>query len=283
MSIEEARKVLKAASSLPRFVIDDAVLTLLATDQAMMSISDMLTCGMLHLPYYKCLVEFKINDVVYNVLLSEDKLADGRTGWSASVFGYRGSSLRDDAALLFPGKICLSVEQPDEAPKDTDVGAPRFPEMLYSIEAEDFMKDIPALEAMMEDSHPLAFNRSLTAFLAAMLLPRTIGLKQEARSVKKNFNRSRCARGKSEIPAYTLIGLASYVDANGNTNSIATKGNVVVHLRRAHKKRVVVGVGRLGREWRFLQAQVVGFLPDGRKPTLPEMLATRAARPYVLK
>ena len=276
-------KLLAEASSLPRFVVEDEVVALVATDQAMMSVSDMLTCGLLYLPYSRCLVEFGTNGVCYSVLLSEDRLADGRTAWSSSVFGYRGTSLKDDAALLFPGRICLSVEQTEETPTDTDVGTPRYPKMTYSVEAERFMRDVPTLETLMEDSHPLAFDRSLTAFLAAMLLPRTIGLKQEAKSVKVGLNRSRRAKGKCEIPAYTLIGLASFVDAEGITKGVAGREKVSVHLRRAHKKRVAVGVGRSGREWRFLPAQVVGYLPDGRKPTLPEMLATRAARPYVLK
>lgn len=283
ISFSEAEKLLVEASSLPRFVVEDDAVALLATNQAILSVSDMLTCGLLHLPYSRCLVEFRANDVSYSVLLSEDSLADGRTAWSASVFGYRGPSLKDDAALFFPGRICLSVEQPDEAPMDTDVGEPRFPEMSYSVEAERFMRDVPALKTLMEDCHPLAFNRGLTAFLAAVLLPRTIGLKQEARSVKASLNRSRYAKGKSEIPSYTLVGLASFVDANGSKKGLAGKENVSVHLRRAHKKRVAVGVGRSGREWRFLPAQVVGYLPDGRKPTFSEMLATRAAKPYILK
>ncbi len=269
---------------IPRFVVDPAVMGLLATDQAMMSIGDMLACGVLQLPFPACVVEFPANLATYSVLIRVAERPSGRTCWLCSALAYRGKDEGEDYAIAFPCSVEFYVELPPGALEDTENLAPPQPDLQYEVRAERFLiSDATAAATMLDDARPLALQRCFAAYLAAMLLPQTVGLKRELATVKPSFNRSRAIKGRSPVPVHTVIKLGRYGTADGASKAIGEGAGVEVHLRRAHKRRVVYGPGRADRAWRFFPAQVVGYLPDGRKPSLPEMLATRATKPYVLK
>lgn len=270
-----------AISPLPRFIIANDAIDLVRTDQSLYSISDMIMCNVLHLPYQTCVVEYDYHHVTYSVLLQERDLSDGSREWECSLFGYRGRNLNDDAAVIFPCAACLRVEGPSENAFDTDVNTPRFPIIDYSSKFASFFKDSGNSQLLLEDTHYFVFERSITAFLAAAILPKTIGISKSATEMKTSFNKARTVKGKSTVPNYTYI----RIDGRDATvkNSDAKRDGVAVHLRRAHKRRIAFGAGRQERVWRFFPPQVVGYLPDGSKPSVPEILATRAAKPYLIR
>ena len=249
--------MLEEASKVPRFVLDPDILDLVATEQAMMSLGDMLACGVLHLPFGTCVVEFDRNNVSYSILLREEIGERLTTDWTASAFGYRGKALNDDAALVFPCRLRLSVLQTIALQEDTDLHPPEMPEIEYGIESEAFMAAGPEIELLMADAHQLLFERCMSAFLAAMILPNTVGLDREEYAVKSTFNKKRLAQGRSPVPPYTKIVFdKSAMTASGHGQ--APHAQRVVHLRRAHKRRVAVGEGRSGRVWRFFPPHTNG-------------------------
>jgi hypothetical protein len=266
---------------LPRFIIADGAIDLVRTDQSLFSISDMITCDVLRLPYEACVIEYDYHHVTYSILLQEYDLPDGSREWECSLFGYRGQSLNDDSAVVFPCAACLRVEGPSSNAFDTDVTAPRFPVVDYGLKYASFFKNTDKRGVLVEDAHYFVFERCLTAFLAAMILPKTIGLSKSPTEMKSSFNKARINRGKSAVPNYTYIRVEARGDSGNNSG--AKRDGVAVHLRRAHKRRIAFGTGRLERVWRFFPPQVVGYLPDGRKPSVPEILATRATKPYLIK
>ena len=266
---------------LPRFLIDTQALELVKTDQSLFSISDMITCDVLRLPFRQCVVEYEYHKVMYSVFMQEIDFPDGSREWECSVFGYRGPSLNDDAAVVFPCAACLRVEAPSGEVFDTEVNTPRYPVIGYSVKAASFFSKAETNKSLLKFSHSFVFDRSITAFLSAMILPQTIGLSKQVTEVKSSFNKARSNKGKSYVPSYTHIRLDMQTGPRSGSEDKRT--GVTVHLRRAHKRRIAVGEGRVGRVWRFFPPQVVGYLPDGRKPSVPEILATRAARPYLVR
>jgi hypothetical protein len=271
-------------AEIPRFVVDPAVIDLITTDQAMMSIGDMSTCKVLRLPYQACVVEFDVGKATYNILLRETEVSSGGIAWLCSAIAYRADGNHEGFAVASPCMFEITMNQTIEDLVDTQEVAPAQATLQYSIYAEQFVTaETSSVAGILEVAYPLAFHRCLVAYLAAMLLPQTVGLKQEEEITKKSFNLARLAKGRSPIPDYTKITLGSYYAADGSRKALAEGHGVEVHLRRAHKRRIAFGPKRSERAWRFFPAQVVGYLPDGRKPSLPEMLATRATKPYLLK
>lgn len=283
-NIDVLEEMVDYMSGLPRFVVDPAVIELVTTDQAMMSIGDMATCNVLQLPFQTCVVEFAAGQATYNILLREIQTPSNQTNWLCSIVAYKLGVERLGYAVVSPCMIRLTLKEELDDLKDTLDLAPAQADIQYSVYAEQFVTVSPSdVEHLLNDAYPLSFHRCFVAYLAAMLLPQTVGLRREAETIKQSFNKSRLAKGRSPIPNYTSIRLGSYRTTDGATKALGRGTGVEVHLRRAHKRRIAFGPGRSERVWRFFPAQVVGYLPDGRKPSLPEMLATRATKPYFLK
>ncbi|WP_158810955.1 hypothetical protein [Beijerinckia sp. L45] len=118
----------------------------------------------------------------------------------------RERRLRD----AFPCSVEFYVKLPPGESEDTEILAPRQPDLQCEVRAERFLiSDASAAATMLDDARPLALQRCFAAYLAAMLLPQTVGLIRELASVKPSFNRSRVIKGRSPVPVHTVIRLGT--------------------------------------------------------------------------
>ena len=274
----EFRRRIDYASNLPRFVFEDSAINLLNTDQAALSIGDMVFCDVIGLPFAEAVFELNVKDTKDSIIIRES-LQENVKSWRCTAFSYNTKS-ETGVAVAYPCSVEFNIKIGSDIQNDTDETTPEMPNISYSLDFESFVKENDREVSMLEDTYLLVLDKCFKALVAALLLPQTIGLQRDTVSVKPKFNKARTQRGRAAIPTYTVIRVPSSDLVGAKSNEY---GGVEVHLRRAHKKRIAFGVGRLQREWRFVPAQVVGYLPDGRKPTMLEMLATRAAKPYLLK
>ena len=279
--IMKFHQLIESMARYPRFVLEKSVVDLISTDQAVTSLNDMFVCGMLNLPYPACTVEYSVDETHYSILLRESNLGIVPR-WYISTMACRKDNLGEFHAIAYPCQIELIINVGGEQ-DDSATSIPAQPTIRYNILKESYINDGAEAKRIINDIYPLVFRRSFVAFLAAVLLPQTIGVDRKDAVVKPSFNRLRLSKGRCAVPNHTIIRLGEYRTATGSIKSIGERSNVEVHLRRAHKRRVAFGEGRREREWRFFPAQVVGYLPDGRKPSMPEILATRATKPYLLK
>jgi len=268
----------------PRFIVPSNLIAMVTTDQAMLSLTDMLHCGVLGLPFEACVIEFDAGNTRYSVHLSETGAGEeSGFSWQARMIASYAED-GEEIAMAFPAVMEMSLSMPEAVGEggDTETAKPPMPNFNYRASMAPYMSDDEETTAYAAETAGLAFNRAAIALLAAFLLPQTLGLEQEKVSSPK-LNKQRRAKGRHAIPDHTVIRVGSYQTASGETRAYDERAPTEVFLRRAHKRRVAVGQGRTGRRWHFFKAQVVGYLPDGTKPTMVQLLASRAAKPYLLK
>lgn len=265
---------LDEAEGVPRFVVPPQLAEMAMTAPAMRSLSDMYVCGVAALPYPACVVEFEAGADRFHVHLAEGVDAAGNRSWHGvpvSSYPEEGREM----AMAFPVAFDFRLAAEGD-PDDPDV---RFG---YTARLPPYLAPGPAAEGYAAAVSGLAFRRVAAGFLCALLLLNTIGLEREEVALPRALNRAR-GKARRPIPGHTVIRLARYATAAGPERPFDERAPVEVHLRRAHKRRVPVGEGRTGRRWHLFPAQVVGYLPDGRKPSMAELIASRAARPYVVR
>lgn len=164
-SLQVFRDLIADVAKAPRFVIDRSVVDLVWSDQALMSLADMRTCGLLHLPFPFCAVEYSMGDIRFNVHLKE-VLDQGVLTWECSLLAYKGKAPFADLVIAFPCQICLEISNPNDDQIDTSVLMPPPPTVVYSVRSEDFVGDRPNVELALEDVHVYAFQRCTIAFIA---------------------------------------------------------------------------------------------------------------------
>jgi hypothetical protein len=269
------RDFLDAVGASPRFVVPPQLAEMAVTAPAMRSLSDMHVCGVVGMPYPECVIEFDAGIDRYHVHIAEEAGDDGTRSWLCSPVSSYPDGGRE-IAMAFPAAMRLRLASEEG-------GDPDNPDIRLACDVclAPYMADGSVSEGYAAAVHPLVLRRVGAAFLCALLLLNTLGLEREEVRVRPALNRAR-GKGRHPIPDHTVIRLARYRTETGSERAFDERAPVEVHLRRAHKRRVPVGAGRSGRRWHFFPAQVVGYLPDGRKPALAELIATRAARPYVL-
>ena len=260
----------------PRFAVPPQLAEMALTAPAMRSLSDMHVCGVAALPFPTCVIEFEAGIDRFHVHLSETIDGEGHRSWCGIPVSSYPAEGRE-VAMAFPVEFDFRLVA--EAGGDPDTPDVRF---SYAARLPSFIAEGEASEGFAAEVAPLAFRRVATGFLCALLLLNTIGLEREPVTVPRSLNRAR-GKGRRPIPDHTVIRLARYVTAAGAARPFDERAPVEVHLRRAHKRRVPVGSGRAGRRWHLFPAQVVGYLPDGRKPSMAELIASRAAKPYVVR
>lgn len=273
---------LSAMDGAPRFVLEDGLPGMVVTREATLSIADMQHCGVLEMPYPACVVEYDAGDTRYSVHIGEAQATSRAMGyrWAATPVGLQVEAGRD-IALAFPVVVEIGVVVPEtrEGEPDAPTEEARF---HYRARLASHVGEGPDTVAAAEAVASFCFQRCAIALMSAVLLPNAIGLAREPATARA-LNKSRAARRKALVPDYTLLRVAAYVTEAGETRRAVPGAAHEVHLRRGHKRRVAVGVGRSGRAWRYIQPQVVGYLPGGYKPTIAELLATRAAKPYLVR
>lgn len=205
----------------PRFVLGPRLLELMMTDQAMMSVSDMIDCNVLSLPFPACVIEFDSGSTRYSVLLSEaapEQAADGVSWMALPIASYKDED--DEIAMAFPASIGIRITSAGAAPEDTTEGnQPRIPNMSWTGYVSSYHAANGPGEDYMAGSVQIAFHRSAIALLSAFLLTNTIGLDQE--EVKTGpLNKARLSKGKAPIPGSYRHQAAELRDRRGDDEEV---------------------------------------------------------------
>ena len=255
----------------PVFVISADVQRMAGTLDAFSSVQDMATCGALAMPFDRFVVEMPPEPGDFLRLHVALKRGPGKD--AATWTGMAIESLLqpgDDVAVAPPCMIEVNVRDPN------DGGAMTTTSFIPGYRAK-------VAEGELKSGDDRQANIVATAFAAAALMADTVGIEKRTVATDAGLAARRAAKGKTAIPDHVLVRIGRFERRDGRSQAVGEGATVEVHLRRGHKRRVAVGEGRAGREWRYIPGCVVGYLPDGRKPEMAEFLASKARKAYLVK
>lgn len=121
------------------------------------------------------------------------------------------------------------------------------------------------LDFVTKDHEKLISQMSWYAYVTLTMLIKTKGIVQDVTPAPKFRNKKLIAKGQTPVPAITRIRVGQVYDRSGTIIS-GDKMPTRVHWRRGHLRRVATGVGRVNREWRWIEPCMVNYI-GGDEPT----------------
>jgi hypothetical protein len=209
--------------AVPHYFLDDRVISLMFDHpQQLCALVDMARCGVLHLPFPRVVVEYRIERIHYVVCLEESPGAE--RPWLGHLLTLSAHASGDVLQTL-PYSVEISRPEEDDGPTfHSQYRVVSYaPRSLATTGGEDFLHEL-----CTQSSKDVGLGLWILILALA-----TRGVERAPLPAPAALNRSRVRRGEVPVPAVTRISLGAFYDRSGR-RSPTTGRHVAMHWRAGH-------------------------------------------------
>lgn len=241
----------------PKFVVDPHLTDMLGQDENMFkTICDMKKADSINFPFPLQVVQFPIKAAVMD---ANDKVISHHYIQAFILMGMLEGTIVATCLYWDPKRegVIIGYHEgivniPDDANK---------PWMWTAQRHRAYREVVPQYERVNSNDQ-ISVRVGLTCLL---VLTHTEGIEREVIKCGK-INKIRKKSGKTLIPDITYIHIGRVYRADGTSETWDERRPTRVHWRRGHNRRVAVGKGRMGREWRYIKPCLVNYVEGDDKP-----------------
>lgn len=263
--VQALKEVVREMGKLPKFVIDDELMSIVRSEDYQQSLLDMQRAGVLRLPFPAMTVEFGHNDRKGRALVMiRDNAFSERLAWEAPINEDNGDFWHKpfygipfrieidgggEYLIISPGTVSIQVEERDGQPW---VG--------INAQAHDVIDVNDEVMKLIKDTYAKEGALIWQALACAFLVLHTDGVKREVIDCAK-MNRKRAASNKEPIPTHTVISIGKVYRSSKSSeaDNYTPRRSPRPHWRRGHLQTVHYGTGREKTRQVYINPKLVAY------------------------